>query len=70
MIACLEISNNITAAIATRIVFTFPSIKFGLMIGIGGGVPPAVKLGNIVISISALGGSPGIRKGPADRLEE
>jgi hypothetical protein len=29
---------------------TFPSIKFGLMIGIGGGIPPNVRLGDVVVS--------------------
>jgi nucleoside phosphorylase len=29
---------------------TFPSIKFGLMVGIGGGVPKSVRLGDVVVS--------------------
>ncbi|KAF7546388.1 hypothetical protein G7Z17_g8463 [Cylindrodendrum hubeiense] len=29
---------------------TFPSIKFGLMVGIGGGIPPVIRLGDVVIS--------------------
>jgi nucleoside phosphorylase len=33
---------------------TFPSIKFGLMVGIGGGVPP-VRLGDVVVSTPADG---------------
>ncbi|CAG9956662.1 unnamed protein product [Clonostachys rosea f. rosea IK726] len=28
---------------------TFPAIKFGLMVGIGRGVPPTVKLGDVVV---------------------
>lgn len=35
----------------TRMVNTFPSIKFGLMVGIGGGVPPKVRLGDVVVSV-------------------
>jgi len=29
---------------------TFPAIKVGLMVGIGGGVPPKVRLGEVVVS--------------------
>jgi nucleoside phosphorylase len=38
---------------------TFPSIKIGLMVGIGGGVPPTVKLGDVVVSTPA-GPYPGV----------
>lgn len=44
-----DIGNNPAAAVATRMTSTFPSIKFWLMVGIGGGVPPKVKLGDIVV---------------------
>jgi nucleoside phosphorylase len=53
VIACLpkgEVGNNSSATVATRMISTFPSLKFGLMVGIGGGVPPKVRLGDIVIS--------------------
>ena len=56
MIACLpegEIGNNAAATVATRMTATFPSVKFGLMVGIGGGVPPAVRLGDVVVSTPA-----------------
>ncbi|KAK6529978.1 hypothetical protein TWF694_003353 [Orbilia ellipsospora] len=36
--------------VATRMVGTFQSIKAVLMVGIGGGVPPKVRLGDIVVS--------------------
>ncbi|KAL4934229.1 nucleoside phosphorylase domain-containing protein [Aspergillus undulatus] len=52
-IACLpfgEIGNNASATVATRLTSTFPGIKFGLMVGIEGGVPPAVRLGDVVVS--------------------
>jgi nucleoside phosphorylase len=58
VIACLpedEVGNNTTAAVATRMASTFPSVKFGLMVSIGGGVPPAVRLGNVVVSTPADG---------------
>jgi len=52
VIACLpkgEVGNNAAATVATRMISTFPSIKFGMMVGIGGGVPP-VRLGDVVVS--------------------
>jgi nucleoside phosphorylase len=53
VIACLpfgRIGNNSSATVATRMIATFPSIKFGLMVGIGGGIPPKVRLGDVVVS--------------------
>lgn len=53
VIACLpegEIGLSAAATVATRMVSTFPSIKFGLMVGIGGGIPPKVRLGDVVVS--------------------
>ncbi|KAL7906419.1 hypothetical protein GGI35DRAFT_458100 [Trichoderma velutinum] len=53
VIACLpegEMGNNLAATIATWMISTFPSIKFGLMVGIGGGIPPKVRLGDVVVS--------------------
>ncbi|KAI8681950.1 hypothetical protein NCS55_00448800 [Fusarium keratoplasticum] len=38
---------------------TFPSIKFGLMVDIGGGIPPEARLGDVVFS-PATGQYPGI----------
>jgi hypothetical protein len=52
-IACLpmgDIGNNPAAIVAARMTSTFPSIKFWLMVGIGGGVPPKVRLGDVVVS--------------------
>jgi nucleoside phosphorylase len=62
VIACLpdgETSNNPAAAVATRMSMNFPSLKFGLMVGIGGGVPSPpdyndIRLGDVVVS-SATG---------------
>src|SRR5215469_7694619 len=54
VLACLpkgEIGNNNAATVATQMIATFPSIKFGLMVGIGGGVPKTVRLGDVVVSI-------------------
>lgn len=53
VICCLpkgKIGNNSAAVSATQMARTFPSIKIGLMVGIGGGVPPKVRLGDVVIS--------------------
>ena len=52
-IACLpegDLGNNPAATVATRMTSTFPSVKFWLMVGVGGGVPPTVRLGDVVIS--------------------
>ncbi|KAL7904030.1 ankyrin repeat-containing domain protein [Trichoderma velutinum] len=56
VIACLpegEIGTNSAATIATWMISTFPSIKFGLMVGIGGGIAPKVRLGDVVVSTPA-----------------
>ena len=55
VIACLpkgKYGNNSAATVATRIVATFPSIKIGLMVGIGGGILPKVRLGDVMVSTS------------------
>ncbi|KAL1597680.1 hypothetical protein SLS59_007378 [Nothophoma quercina] len=55
-IVCLpagQIGNNPAAAVATQMRATFKKIRFGLMVGIGGGVPSAeadVRLGDVVVS--------------------
>lgn len=54
VIACLpegRMGNNVAATFATQMARTFPSIRIGLMVGIGGGIPPKVKLGDVVIGI-------------------
>ncbi|KAJ5745670.1 ankyrin repeat protein [Penicillium odoratum] len=62
VIACLpkgQIGNNQSATVASRMISTFPSIKFGLMVGIGGGIPPKVRLGDVVVS-TPVGQFPGV----------
>lgn len=62
VIACLPmgmIGNNKSATVAAHMSSTFPSIKFGLMVGIGGGVPPRVRLGDVVVS-KPVGAYPGV----------
>lgn len=55
-IVCLpagRIGNNSAAVAATRMQATFKNIQFGLMVGIGGGVPSSeadVRLGDVVVS--------------------
>ncbi|KAJ6086763.1 hypothetical protein N7467_005677 [Penicillium canescens] len=58
VIACLplgEMGNNSSASVATRLTSTFPGIKLGIMVGIGGGVPPSVRLGDVVVSAPGNG---------------
>jgi nucleoside phosphorylase len=56
VIACLpagQTGTNSAAAVAVQMKSTFKSIQFGLMVGIGGGVPSAeadIRLGDVVIS--------------------
>ncbi|KAF7554286.1 hypothetical protein G7Z17_g3000 [Cylindrodendrum hubeiense] len=62
VIACLpkgKIGTNAAATFATQMVRTFPSIKVGLMVGIGGGIPPQVRLGDVVVS-TPTGQYPGV----------
>jgi len=56
VIVCLpagRIGNNPAAAVATQMRATFKGIRFGLVVGIGGGVPSAeadIRLGDVVVS--------------------
>ncbi|KAF4462855.1 purine and uridine phosphorylase [Fusarium albosuccineum] len=56
VIVCLpsgQVGNNCAAAIAVQMRARFTSIRFGLMVGIGGGVPSAqtdIRLGDVVVS--------------------
>ncbi|KAL7819559.1 nucleoside phosphorylase domain-containing protein [Trichoderma aethiopicum] len=62
VIACLpkgQYGTNSAANVASFMIRTFPSIKIGLMVGIGGGVPPKVRLGDVVIS-TPTGQFPGV----------
>lgn len=62
VVACLpkgRIGNNPAATVAAFMVSTFPSIRFGLMVGIGGGIPPKVRLGDVVVS-TPVGQFPGV----------
>lgn len=54
--ACLpagHFGTNSAATVATQMKFTFKSIRFGLMVGVGGGVPSQkkdIRLGDVVVS--------------------
>jgi len=45
-------NNNTAATVAAQLLNDFPSIRFGLLVGIGGGVPGEadVRLGDVVVS--------------------
>lgn len=45
-----KLGTSLAATIATQIVRTFSSIKISLIVGISGGIPPKVRLGDIVVS--------------------
>ncbi|KEF59428.1 uncharacterized protein A1O9_04272 [Exophiala aquamarina CBS 119918] len=62
VIACLPfgmIGNTSSATVAATMIATFPSIKFGLMVGIGGGITPKVRLGDVVVG-TPIGKYPGV----------
>ncbi|KAK6514351.1 hypothetical protein TWF506_008747 [Arthrobotrys conoides] len=72
VIACLpagQIGNNPAVAVATRMISTFQSIRFGLMVGIGGGIPPRVRLGDVVVSIP-FGQHPGVVQWDFGKMEK
>jgi nucleoside phosphorylase len=56
VIACLpagQMGNNSAATVATQMQYSFRVIRFGLMVGIGGGVPSEehdIRLGDVVAS--------------------
>jgi len=56
VIACLpagQLPYNSAATVAVQMKSAFPSIRFGLMVGIGGGVPSEeadIRLGDVVVS--------------------
>ena len=55
VLACLpagQMGTNSAAAVAMQMKSTFPAIRFGLMVGIGGGVPGEadIRLGDVVVS--------------------
>ncbi|KAF3936366.1 Inversin [Dactylellina cionopaga] len=56
VIACLpkgRFGNVSAASVAIQMINTFPSIKFGLMVGIGSGIPNKgkVRLGDVVVGV-------------------
>ncbi|KAL6819261.1 hypothetical protein V8C40DRAFT_281571 [Trichoderma camerunense] len=62
VIACLpegEVGINSIADATMQMVNTFPSVRFSLMVGIGGGIPPRVRLGDVVVSRPS-GDNPGV----------
>jgi nucleoside phosphorylase len=56
VIACLpagQVGTNSAAVVAIRLRLKFPSLRFGLLVGVGGGVPSQdadIRLGDVVIS--------------------
>ncbi|QKX53367.1 uncharacterized protein TRUGW13939_00445 [Talaromyces rugulosus] len=49
VVACPKYGFDINK-VAGRMISTFPSIKIGLTVGIGSGVPESVRLGDVVVS--------------------
>ncbi|RKL26128.1 hypothetical protein BFJ72_g13857 [Fusarium proliferatum] len=51
-----QYGKNSTASLLTSIMRTFPNVRIGLMVGIGGGVPTKVdmRLGDIVVGVRVM----------------
>ncbi|KAI0485805.1 hypothetical protein F4859DRAFT_528751 [Xylaria cf. heliscus] len=62
VIACLpkgKLGTVSAATVAIQMINAFPAIKFGLMVGIGGGISVKVRLGDIVVG-TPIGEYPGV----------
>ncbi|UKZ56064.1 hypothetical protein TrVGV298_009890 [Trichoderma virens] len=72
VIACLpegKYGTNAAATAATWMASTFPSVRFGLMVGIGGGIPcNKIRLGDVVISKPG-NGFPGVIQWDLGKVE-
>jgi nucleoside phosphorylase len=57
VLVCLpagQLGTNSAATVATQLRYSFPDVRFGLMVGIGGGAPSErhdIRLGDVVVSI-------------------
>lgn len=57
VVVCLpagQTGTNWAATVASQLRYSFPNVRFGLMVGIGGGAPSAqhdIRLGDVVVSI-------------------
>lgn len=72
VIACLPKGQYATvpaAQAATWMMGTFPSIRFGLMVGIGAGIPTKVRLGDVVIS-TPVANYPGVVQWDLGKAED
>ncbi|KAK6519304.1 hypothetical protein TWF281_003139 [Arthrobotrys megalospora] len=72
VVVCLpkgKYGTNAAAIAVAQMVNTFPSIKFALMVGIGGGIPPTVRLGDVVVS-SPVDRFPGVFQWDLGKIEE
>jgi nucleoside phosphorylase len=60
----LEIGNNSAAIVATQLLNDFTSTRFGLLVGIGGGIPSDdeydIRLGDVVVSQQTNSNIPGV----------
>ncbi|KAI1096107.1 nucleoside phosphorylase domain-containing protein [Rostrohypoxylon terebratum] len=71
VIACLPIGwggSNTVATIAIWMTSTFPSIRLCLLVGIGSGIPPTVRLGDVVVGMPH-DGFPGVAEWQLDRQD-
>ncbi|PNP47200.1 hypothetical protein THARTR1_10705 [Trichoderma harzianum] len=72
VIACLpkgRYGTNSATNVVTLMSGTFPSLKICLMVGVGGGVPPKVRLGDVVVS-TPEGQHPGVVQWDMGKAED
>ncbi|RMJ22457.1 hypothetical protein PHISP_06670 [Aspergillus sp. HF37] len=55
--------NNAAAAVVTQMRMTFPNVRFGLLVGIGGGVPAMTEYGRIHLGDVVVSKPTGIHSG-------
>lgn len=46
-----QMGNNSAASVVSRMTLTFPAIRFGIMVGVGGGVPSVDENGKVLVDI-------------------
>ncbi|KAI1323192.1 nucleoside phosphorylase domain-containing protein [Xylariaceae sp. FL0255] len=57
VITCLpqgKVATVSAATVAAHLIHAFPAVKFALMVGIGGGIPPKVRLGDVIVGVPTL----------------
>lgn len=46
-----KIGTNLAITVVSYMIHAFSAVRFGLMVGIGGGITPEIRLGDVIISV-------------------